>query len=87
MILTLVKENDLKTYLLADPARYPHMTTAQLRETFLLDSLYEPGSLRLAYVDLDRTVVGIAAPASGPISLATDPDLRARFALARKARP
>jgi 4-deoxy-L-threo-5-hexosulose-uronate ketol-isomerase len=82
--LTLVKENDLKTYLLADPARYPHMTTAQLRETFLLDSLYEPGSLRLAYVDLDRTVVGIAAPASGPISLPTDPDLRAQYFTERR---
>jgi 4-deoxy-L-threo-5-hexosulose-uronate ketol-isomerase len=82
--LTLVKENDLKTYLLADPARYPHMTTAQLRETFLIDSLYEPGALRLAYVDLDRTVVGIAAPTTGPISLPADPDLRAQYFTERR---
>ena len=27
----------MQTYLLADPTRYPHMTTAQLRETFLMD--------------------------------------------------
>jgi 4-deoxy-L-threo-5-hexosulose-uronate ketol-isomerase len=52
----------MQTYLLADPTRYPHMTTAQLRETFLMDSLYEPGALHLVYVDLDRTIVGIAAP-------------------------
>ena len=84
MILTLVKENDLKTYLLADPVRYPHMTTAQLRETFLIDSLYEPGALRLAYADLDRTVAGIAAPTTGPISLPADPDLRAQYFTERR---
>ena len=46
----------MKTYLLADPVRYPHMTTAELRETFLLDSLYEPGALRTSYLDLDRAI-------------------------------
>ena len=46
----------MQTYLLADPTRYPHMTTAQLRETFLMDSLYEPGAIHLVYVDLDRTI-------------------------------
>jgi len=74
----------LKTYLLADPARYPHMTTAQLRETFLVDSLYKPGELRLVYIDLDRTVTGIAAPTSKPIPLPTDPDLRAQYFTERR---
>jgi 4-deoxy-L-threo-5-hexosulose-uronate ketol-isomerase len=74
----------LKTYLLADPARYPYMTTAQLRETFLIDSLYQPGALRLAYVDLDRTVAGIAAPTSEALSLPTDPDLRAEYFTERR---
>jgi 4-deoxy-L-threo-5-hexosulose-uronate ketol-isomerase len=82
--LTLVKENDLKTYLLADPVRYPQMTTAQLRETFLIDSLYEPGALRLVYVDLDRTVIGMAAPTAGPLSLPTDPALRAQYFTERR---
>jgi len=52
----------MKTCLTADLVRYPSMTTAQLRETFLIDSIYEPGALRQAYVDLDRAVVAIAAP-------------------------
>jgi 5-keto 4-deoxyuronate isomerase len=30
----------VKTYLMADPLRYLAMTTAQLRETFLIDALY-----------------------------------------------
>ena len=74
----------MKTYLLADPVRYPQMTTAQLRETFLIDSLYEPGALRLVYVDLDRTVIGMAAPTTGPLSLPTDPALRAQYFTERR---
>ena len=52
----------MKTYLMADPVRYPAMTTAQIRETFLIDSLYVPGTLTQAYVDLDRALVGMASP-------------------------
>lgn len=74
----------MKTYLLADPTRYPSMTTTQLRETFLLDSLYEPGALHLVYVDLDRTIAGIAAPTGAPLVLPTDPDLRAEYFTERR---
>src|ERR1700689_4580329 len=79
-----MKEKQMHTYLLADPTRYPHMTTAQLRETFLMDSLYEPGALRLVYVDLDRTIVGIAAPAAEPLTLPADADLRAEYFTERR---
>ena len=68
----------MKTLLMADPVRYPRMTTSELRETFLLESLCEPGQLRLCYVDLDRAVVGFAAPLDSPIPLKADPALRAK---------
>ena len=68
----------MKTRLMADPVRYPSMTTAQLRETFLIDSLYEPGALYQAYVDLDRAVVGIAAPLANPIPRTNHTMLRRR---------
>jgi 4-deoxy-L-threo-5-hexosulose-uronate ketol-isomerase len=74
----------MKTYLTADPVRYPTMTTAQLRETFLLDGLYEPGHLHLAYVDLDRAIVGMAAPIEAPILLPADEALRAQFFTERR---
>ena len=74
----------MKTYLMADPIRYPAMATAQIRETFLIDALYEPGALRQAYVDLDRGVVGMAAPLSTPITLAPDTMLRANHFLERR---
>jgi 4-deoxy-L-threo-5-hexosulose-uronate ketol-isomerase len=67
----------MKTVLLADPVRYPRMTTAELRDTFLLDGSCKPGAIDLAYVDLDRAVVGMAAPAERPLALPSCPELRA----------
>ena len=74
----------MKTVLMADPVRYPRMTTDELRDTFLLGALYEPGQLHLNYVDLDRAVVGFAAPLDAPIALPTDPDLRATWFTERR---
>jgi 4-deoxy-L-threo-5-hexosulose-uronate ketol-isomerase len=74
----------MKTVLMADPVRYPRMTTDELRETFLLNTLYEPGKLHLNYVDLDRAVVGFAAPTADPIALPTYPELRATYFTERR---
>src|ERR1700733_2854646 len=74
----------MKTILMADPVRYPRMTTAELRATFLLDGLCQPGSIQLAYVDLDRAVVGMAAPAGKPLALPTYPELRAGYFTERR---
>ena len=52
----------MKLLQMADAVRYQRMTTAELRETFLLEELFRPGALDLAYVDLDRTVIGSAVP-------------------------
>jgi 4-deoxy-L-threo-5-hexosulose-uronate ketol-isomerase len=83
-LVALLKEKHVKTYLLADPTRYPRMTTTELRETFLLDWLCEPGALHLAYIDLDRTIAGIASPLGGSLALPTDPDLRAEYFTERR---
>ena len=74
----------MQTYLMADPTRYPHMNTDQLRETFLLGSLYEPGAVHLAYVDLDRTIVGMAAPTGAALELPVDANLRAGYFTERR---
>jgi 4-deoxy-L-threo-5-hexosulose-uronate ketol-isomerase len=74
----------MKTVLMADPVRYPRMTTAELRETFLLDALCEPGNVHLAYVDLDRAAAGFAAPVEKPIALPTYPELRAEYFTERR---
>jgi 4-deoxy-L-threo-5-hexosulose-uronate ketol-isomerase len=74
----------MKTILLADPVRYPRMTTEELRATFLLEGSYEPGALNLSYVDLDRAVVGMAAPTGKANSLPTFPELRASYFTERR---
>jgi 4-deoxy-L-threo-5-hexosulose-uronate ketol-isomerase len=72
----------MKTYLMADPVRYPRMTSSELRESFLIDSLSAPGEIRLAYVD--RSVVGIASPSRHALSLPGDPMLKAQYFLERR---
>jgi 4-deoxy-L-threo-5-hexosulose-uronate ketol-isomerase len=74
----------MKTYLMADPLRYPRMTTEEIRTSFLIGDLFEPGAVGLAYVDLDRAVVGIAAPVDAPLVLPTPSALRASFFTERR---
>jgi 4-deoxy-L-threo-5-hexosulose-uronate ketol-isomerase len=74
----------MKTVMMADPVRYPRMTTAEIRETFLLNGLCEPGKLHVNYVDLDRAVVGFAMPTDSALALPTYPELRADYFLERR---
>jgi 4-deoxy-L-threo-5-hexosulose-uronate ketol-isomerase len=60
------------------------MTTQELRETFLIDGLCQPGAIRLAYLDLDRAVVGMAAPLESPLTLPVNPELRASYFTERR---
>ncbi len=74
----------MKSIFLADPQRYPRMTTQELRENFLIPSLCFPDELNLAYIDLDRTVVGMAAPVRVSLSLPAPALLRAEHFLERR---
>ncbi len=74
----------MKTMLMADPVRYPRMTTQELRDSFLMEGLHEPGALHLRYVDLDRAIAGIAAPMASAITLPTYPELRAQYFTERR---
>jgi 4-deoxy-L-threo-5-hexosulose-uronate ketol-isomerase len=69
---------------MADAVRYEMMNTDELRETFLLEDLFQPGKIECAYVDLDRTVIGAAVPTSSPLKLETEPELRADYFLERR---
>ena len=74
----------MKLMEMADKVRYARMTTAERRETFLLEDLFKPGTLELAYVDADRTVVGSAVPTTVPLTLETQPELRAEYFCERR---
>jgi 4-deoxy-L-threo-5-hexosulose-uronate ketol-isomerase len=49
-----------------------------------MERLYEPGDLRLAYVDLDRAISGMAAPEGRPLKLGTDAMLRGEYFTERR---
>jgi 4-deoxy-L-threo-5-hexosulose-uronate ketol-isomerase len=74
----------MKLYQMADPVRYARMTTAELRDTFLIEHLFQPDSIDFAYVDLDRTVIGSAIPVTTALTLETSPELRAEYFLERR---
>jgi 4-deoxy-L-threo-5-hexosulose-uronate ketol-isomerase len=67
----------MKVLQMADEVRYPRMSTAELRSTFLLDDLFEPDRLKLVYIDLDRTVIGSAVPLGSALELPCPKELRA----------
>lgn len=74
----------MKLVQMTDPVRYARMTSEELRETFLLQDLFTPGRIELAYVDLDRTVIGFAVPTTEALTLQTQPELRAESFLERR---
>jgi 4-deoxy-L-threo-5-hexosulose-uronate ketol-isomerase len=74
----------MKIVQMADAIRYPSMTTAELRETFLLEGLFREGEIETRYVDLDRTVIGGAVPTNLALTLETQPELRADYFLERR---
>src|SRR5260370_38081038 len=78
------QEKSMRLYQMADEIRYELMDTEELRETFLLEELFQPEEIEFAYVDLDRTVIGSAVPTGQALGLGTDPDRRADYFLGRR---
>jgi 4-deoxy-L-threo-5-hexosulose-uronate ketol-isomerase len=74
----------MKIVQMADAVRYPRMTTAELRETFLLQGLFEAGAVTMKYVDLDRAVIGGAVPTTETLTLETAPELRSEYFCERR---
>lgn len=74
----------MKMLEMADKVRYRTMTTDELRSTFLLEDLFQPGRIDLTYVDLDRTVIGSAVPTTSALALPTDDLLKAKFFTERR---
>jgi 4-deoxy-L-threo-5-hexosulose-uronate ketol-isomerase len=74
----------MKLLQMADPVRYSRMTTEELRDTFLLEEMFRAGVVTLAYVDLDRAVVGGAVPTGKALKLESSPELRSEFFCERR---
>ena len=74
----------MKILQMADAIRYRRMTTEELRETFLVSDLFQPGKICATYVDLDRAVIGSAVPVKEALRLPTYDVLKATYFLERR---
>ncbi len=74
----------MKILQMADVVRYSTMTTKELRETFLVMDLFEPGKISVTYVDLDRTVIGSAVPLDAPLRLPSYDPLKSSYFTERR---
>lgn len=66
------------------PQQYRTMTTDELRATFLVETLFNPGKLDLLYWENERTVVGSAVPTHAPLTLEAGTELAADYFLQRR---
>ena len=67
-----------------DPVRFSRMTTREVRENFLVDSLFQPDSIEMVYTDVDRAILGSAVPADQSLTLTSADELRAEFFCQRR---
>jgi 4-deoxy-L-threo-5-hexosulose-uronate ketol-isomerase len=74
----------METRYSADPVRYSRMTTGELRDTFLLENLFETGKIQLVYSEIDRAIVGGVLPAKKAIALTSADELRADYFCQRR---
>src|SRR4051794_17584189 len=64
--------------------QYQRMTTHELREAFLLENLFNPGTVDLVYWETDRTAIGSATPLALPLKLESNQQLAADYFCERR---
>ena len=67
-----------------DPVRFSRMTTQEVRENFLVESLFQPDNIEMLYSDVDRAILGSAVPADQSLTLTSADELRAGFFCQRR---
>lgn len=66
------------------PKEVKHMTTAQLREAFLIQDLFKKDEISFVYAHYDRMITGGVVPANKSIQLNTYEPLKSSFFLERR---
>jgi 4-deoxy-L-threo-5-hexosulose-uronate ketol-isomerase len=67
-----------------DPVRFQRMTTQEVRDSFLIETLFKRDKIELIYSDVDRAIVGSALPMDKPLILAAGKELRADYFCQRR---
>jgi 4-deoxy-L-threo-5-hexosulose-uronate ketol-isomerase len=74
----------MKLHYFPTPAATNTLSTDQLRDTFLIGGLFQPGSVIAHYTDLDRMIVGSVVPTGSPLTLPVAKELGTSFFLERR---
>jgi 4-deoxy-L-threo-5-hexosulose-uronate ketol-isomerase len=69
---------------LPSPQQLRRMDTQEIREGFLVEDLFQPGQVRLEFLDLDRVVLGGAVPGAEPLRLEAPAAMAAEFFAERR---
>ncbi|MDZ7333462.1 MAG: 5-dehydro-4-deoxy-D-glucuronate isomerase [candidate division KSB1 bacterium] len=69
---------------LADPVRFQRMTTQEIRESFLVETLFQPETIYLLYVDVDRAIIGSAVPGKKALELSVMKELGTEYFCERR---
>ena len=67
-----------------DSIRFSTMTTQEIRENFLIETLFKPSVFEMIYSDIDRVIVGSAVPVNQTLSLTSADELRAEYFCQRR---
>src|SRR5688572_27426644 len=67
------------------PDKVKHFSTAELRDEFLIPTLFTNDAINMVYSHIDRVIVGGACPVSDTLALTANPkDIGADFFLQRR---
>ena len=66
------------------PKAVKHYTTAELREEFLVQGLFEEDTQKMVYSHIDRIIIGSIVPVKAPMELSGAEDLKAEYFLERR---
>jgi 4-deoxy-L-threo-5-hexosulose-uronate ketol-isomerase len=66
------------------PVDFRTYDTARLRQSFLIESLFENDQIVNVYTHYDRLIVGGVKPLKGPVGLSVIPELKASYYLERR---
>jgi 4-deoxy-L-threo-5-hexosulose-uronate ketol-isomerase len=67
-----------------DTVRAKSLNTAELREAFLIEDLFQPDSVKLVYSENDRAVIGAAMPVKEKLPLQASKELAANYFAERR---
>jgi len=74
----------MQTRNVADATHMTRMTTAELRANYLVENLFQPGTVQLVYTDVDRAIVGGIVPTTQKLALEASKELAATYFAERR---